>query len=95
MKKIVFTIALAFGIVANASALRIFNSQVINFNKVDKDIYSCDVVLQQRVVTCYINKELMELIKANRVALDLKWERVKGNKDMSFYLLPTFKSIPR
>lgn len=94
MKKIVFTIALAFGIVANASALRIFNSQVINFNKVDKNIYSCDVVLQQRVVTCYINKELMELIKANRVALDLKWANC-GCEGFKFYLIPSFKNEPR
>lgn len=91
MKKLFIAVALIFSM--KASAFRVFNSQVTNFNKIDKNIYSCEVVLQKQVITCYINKELMDLIKSNRVALDLKWE--SKDKGMRFYLIPSFKNEPR
>lgn len=94
MKKIIFTLALAFGIVANASALRVFNSQISNFKRITNKYYSCVVKLQSTEVEVIVTKNTMNLIKHNRVSLDLKWTKC-GDKGMRFYLIPDYKSIPR
>lgn len=96
MKKAFFITAFLFA--ANASfAFRVFNSQVSDFQKVGHNLYSCKVSLylagQQAV--CYVDKSLMNLIKANRVSLDLKWDMDNKSGKMKFWLVPTFDNIPR
>lgn len=96
MKKLFFVAAFLF--VANTSfAFRIFNSQVSNFKKIGHNIYSCEVSLylagQQAI--CYVDKDLMNLIKSNRVSLDLKWSMDNNSGKIKFWLVPTFDNIPR
>lgn len=96
MKKAFFIAAFLFA--ANTSfAFRVFNSQVSDFQKVGHNLYSCKVSLylagQQAV--CYVDKSLMNLIKANRVSLDLKWDMDNKSGKMKFWLVPTFDNIPR
>lgn len=94
MKKIIFTIAFTFSMVINASAFRVYNSQVSDFKRITNKYYSCIVKLQSTEVEVLITKDLMALIKSNQVSLDLKWES-KDNKGMRFYLIPTFKTNPK
>jgi hypothetical protein len=92
MKKLFFIVALMFSM--NASAFRVFNSQIGDFKKITNRYYSCIVKLQNTEVEVIVTKDLMTLIKSNRVSLNLKWANC-GHDGIKFYLIPTFKNEPR
>lgn len=94
MKKVVFFFAAAL-MAAQSYGFRVFNSQVRNFEKIDRNTYACEVVLSSgRVVRSAVPADLKKLIEANRVSIDLQYTK-NDRGGIVFLLVPNFNNIPR
>jgi len=94
MKKVVFFFAAAL-MAAQSYGFRVFNSQVCNFEKFDRNLYTCEIRLSSgKVVKSAVSEDLKKLIEANRVSLDLQYSK-NDRGEMFFFLVPNFNNIPR